>query len=78
MVARPPHLRVPKRRKGTESVVIPGATSRITMTFSGSAGTNLLVMMVVKFGCSDVGGGLMCDLLNGESCQGKRGSAYLY
>jgi hypothetical protein len=42
MVARPPHLRVPKRRKGTERVVMPGATSRITMTFSGSAGINLL------------------------------------
>lgn len=46
IVARPPHLSVPKRRKGTESVVTPGATSRITMTFSGSAGTSLLDDMV--------------------------------
>ena len=48
MVARPPHLRVPNRRKGTERVVIPGATSRITMTFSGSAGISLLDDIAVE------------------------------
>lgn len=45
IVARPPHRSIPKRRKGTESVVMPGAISRITMTLSGFAGISLLAMV---------------------------------
>lgn len=41
IVALPPNLIIPKRKKGTESVVTFGVTSRITMTFSGSEGTSL-------------------------------------
>ena len=39
-VALPPNLISPKRRNGTESVVIPGTTSRITITSSGFLGTS--------------------------------------
>lgn len=34
-VARPPILRVPKREKGTEKVVMLGVRSRMTMTSAG-------------------------------------------
>jgi hypothetical protein len=41
MVPRPPILTLPKRQKGTESVVMAlGTTSRMTMTLAGSAGTS--------------------------------------
>lgn len=49
IVARPPHFKVPKRRKGTENVVTPGATSRMTMTFSGSGWRSLLDDMVEDY-----------------------------
>lgn len=45
IVARPPNLIMPNRKKGTESVVIFGVKSRITMTFSGSEGTSLSDMV---------------------------------
>ena len=38
IVALPPNLINPKRRKGTESVVTPGTTSRMTITSSGLLG----------------------------------------
>ena len=42
MVPRPPNFILPKRQKGTESVVIArGTTSRMTMTLAGSEGTSL-------------------------------------
>jgi hypothetical protein len=49
MVARPPTLISPNRRNGTESVVMPGTTSRITMTASGFAGTSLDDIFVIVF-----------------------------
>lgn len=45
IVARPPNLTRPPRRKGTESVVTPGTISRITMTSSGFLGTSLSDMI---------------------------------
>lgn len=43
----------PKRRKGTERVVIwPGTTSLITMTLAGSAGISLEADLEVIFGGS--------------------------
>jgi hypothetical protein len=42
----------PKRRKGTESVVIFGVTLRITITSEGFAGTSLDV--IVRVGYVDV------------------------
>jgi hypothetical protein len=45
----------PKRRNGTESVVIPGTTSRITITSSGFLGMSLSVifaqLILVLNGC---------------------------
>lgn len=55
IVALPPNLIMPNRKKGTESVVIFGVTSRITMTFSGSEGTSLSDMMkICLYGFVDV------------------------
>jgi hypothetical protein len=46
MVPRPPTFILPKRQKGTESVVITlGTTSRMTMTLAGSDGTSLEDML---------------------------------
>lgn len=45
IVARPPNFIRPKRRKGTERVVTPGTSSRITITSSGFWGTSLDVML---------------------------------
>jgi hypothetical protein len=42
----------PKRRKGTESVVIFGVTLRITITSEGFAGTSLDA--IVRMGYADV------------------------
>ena len=41
-VARPPILRRPKRRKGTERVEMVGVRSRITITLEGSEGMSFL------------------------------------
>jgi len=42
IVPRPPTFILPKRRNGTESVVmVRGTTSRMTITFSGSFGMSL-------------------------------------
>jgi hypothetical protein len=41
-VALPPNLINPHRRKGTERVVIPGTTSRMTITSSGFFGTSFV------------------------------------
>lgn len=46
MVPRPPTFILPKRQKGTESVVMTlGTTSRMTMTLAGSDGTSLEDML---------------------------------
>jgi hypothetical protein len=46
MVPRPPTFILPKRRNGTESVVmVLGTTSRMTITFSGSLGMSLSDMV---------------------------------
>lgn len=47
IVARPPNLIRPKRRKGTESVVTPGTTSRMTITSSGFLGMSLSDILAV-------------------------------
>lgn len=55
IVALPPNLIMPNRKKGTESVVTFGVTSRITMTFSGSEGTSLSDMMkICLYGFVDI------------------------
>ena len=45
-VALPPNLINPNRRNGTESVVIPGTTSRITITSSGLLGTSFADIVI--------------------------------
>jgi hypothetical protein len=48
IVPRPPIFILPKRKKGTDSVVMTlGTTSRMTMTFAGSEGTSLCDMLTV-------------------------------
>lgn len=51
-VALPPILISPKRENGTERVVIPGTTSRITITSSGFEGMSFEDMLSV---CTYVG-----------------------
>jgi hypothetical protein len=48
IVALPPTFINPKRRKGTERVVMPGTSSRITITSSGFDGTSLEVMVAIS------------------------------
>jgi hypothetical protein len=49
IVPRPPMRIRPKRRKGTESVVIFGVTLRITITSEGFAGTSLDVIVWMDY-----------------------------
>jgi hypothetical protein len=52
IVPRPPTLIRPNREKGIEKVVMVfGITSRMTMTFDGSNGTSLDVMMEDSYVC---------------------------
>lgn len=48
IVALPPTFINPKREKGTERVVTPGTSSRITITSSGFDGTSLEVMVAIS------------------------------
>ena len=80
-VPRPPIFTRPKRRKGVENVLMSGVTERMTITFSGSEGTNLETeeAMAAVFdedscfrcGCSDGGGGeLVCGFLSEQTSSG--------
>ena len=59
IVPRPPIFILPKRKNGTDSVVmVRGTTSRMTITFSGSFGISLEVILEVYRGsCFDGGDG---------------------